>query len=154
MRIFGACWHNGSQEPSGGSFCAFLGLAGKMGLRRLLGAHLGHFWGVLAKCFSGSAGKRESCCIWKTKTDEKLNVRHYGTFPRTPKGSRVHGGAFGILTVCFVGILLLAVKRAFILCEFSQDPERLPCARGAYRYPDRVFCVCLVNEPKGSVHFV
>ena len=50
------------------------------------------------------------------------------------------------------------------MCEFSQDPERLPCARWEFWYPDRVFrgnivigvvrewsfCVGFPRTPKGS----
>ena len=79
------------------------------------------------------------------------------SFPRTPKGSRVRGGSSGILTVCFVGIWLLAYKRVFDLCEFSQDPERLPCARFELWSPDRVFCgsfvTCVIRECSFSVSF-
>ena len=47
-----ACWQYCSQKASGGSFCAFLALAGKMALRRPPGAHFGHFQGWLAKWLS------------------------------------------------------------------------------------------------------
>ena len=54
------------------------------------------------------------------------------------------------------------------LCEFSQDPERIPCGLSNGRCPDRVFCVslaichiresancvCFPRTPKGSrAHF-
>ena len=52
-----ACLQNGSQEASGGSFWAFLGLAGKIALRVPLGAHLKHFQGLLTKfAFYGVLG--------------------------------------------------------------------------------------------------
>ena len=31
------------------------------------------------------------------------------------------------------------------MCEFSQDPERLPCVRSSSWYPDRDFCVSLAT---------
>ena len=48
------------------------------------------------------------------------------SFPRTPKGSRVRAGAFGILTVIFVCVWQMRFFGVNDLCEFSQDPERLP----------------------------
>ena len=67
------------------------------------------------------------------------------SFPRTPKGSRAHVRRLGILTVCFVYIRQMRHFGVNDLCEFSQDPERLPCARLASWCPDRVFCVSPAN---------
>ena len=91
------------------------------------------------------------------------------------RGFAPAGGSIGvkfwsrkILTVIFVGISHIRKNGGFQLCEFSQDPERLPCVRGSFRYPDRDFCVALATllirecsfcvsfprTPKGSrVHF-
>ena len=62
------------------------------------------------------------------------------SFPRTPKGSRAHCRRPRILTMVFVGILHIGNNGGFELYEFSQDPERLPCALSAFWHPDRVFC--------------
>ena len=49
MSISRAGWQNGSQEAAGGSFWAFLGLIGKMALRRFLGGSFGAFLGLASK---------------------------------------------------------------------------------------------------------
>ena len=70
------------------------------------------------------------------------------------RGFAPAGGSIGvkfwsrkILTVIFVGIWHIRKNGGFKSYVFSQDPERLPCVRGRFRYPDRDFCVSLATSP-------
>ena len=54
----------------------------------------------------------------------------------------------------FVGILHIGDNGVFELCAFSQDPERLPRARGSFWYHDRVFCVSPANAIFWTERFV
>ena len=76
------------------------------------------------------------------------------SFSRTPKGSRAHFGRPGVVTVCFVYLRQMRFFGLSDLCEFSQDPERLPCARLASWCPDRVFCVSPANATFWTERFV
>ncbi len=73
MNISGACWPNGSQEASGGSFAAFLEPGGKIAPRRPLEAHFQHFWSQVAKWLPGGLWRlilRSSRARWQNSSQE------------------------------------------------------------------------------------